>query len=108
VRGRCHRVALFVVLFAAWLTIEISSGGNAGLLYLAPVVVLCASLLLGRYVGEEQLERLTRRSRPPRTRRSAITPAPRSHVRVMQRGGRLVASALAKRPPPRRALALIT
>ena len=88
---------------------EALTGSETGLLYLAPALVLALPLVLGRFPGEEQAGRPRRtvtRTRP--LGRLTRIPAPRSHVRVMQRGGRLVASALAKRPPPRPARLLLT
>jgi hypothetical protein len=98
--GRRMVAAWFALLVAAWTVLAVLSGVETGLLYLAPALLLCAPLISGRYVGEEQLAELAKRS-PRRTARHASRlPVPRSHVRLMQRGGRLVASSLAKRPPP--------
>jgi hypothetical protein len=94
-------VIAFALMACAWTVLEIVTGGNAGLLYVAPALVVCAPMLLGRYPGEVQLARLAQRSCPRRTRRVAASVPSRTHVRVMQRGGRLVGCALAKRPPPR-------
>jgi hypothetical protein len=88
------------LLVAAWFVAAVLGGADTGLLYLAPALVLCAPLVVGRYVGEEQLAGLARRSARRAPRRSSRLRVPRSHVRVMERGGRLVASSLAKRPPP--------
>jgi hypothetical protein len=104
---RRNRLALwaFMLVVASWLAAEVLTGCHSGLLYLAPALVLALPLLLGRYVGEEQLVELAARQ-PARARRRALRLAgPRSYARVMERGGRLVASGMAKRPPPARALA---
>jgi hypothetical protein len=93
-------VVWFAVLVAAWTALALLSGADTGLLYLAPALLLCAPLMFGRYVGEEQLAELAKRSPRSPARRASRLPVPRSHVRLMQRGGRLVASSLAKRPPP--------
>jgi hypothetical protein len=90
----------FTLLVAALSVLAVLTGAETGLLYLAPALVLCVPLVLGRYVGEEQLAGLAGRSAPRTSRRPSRLRVPRSHVRVMQRGGRLVASSLAKRPPP--------
>jgi hypothetical protein len=90
----------FVLLVAAWVVAAVVSGTDTGLLYLAPALTLCAPLLLGRYVGEHQLATLAGTSPAKPRRHGGRVAAPRSHVRVMHRGGRLVASSLAKRPPP--------
>jgi hypothetical protein len=93
----------FMLLLAAWTAVAALTGADTGLLYLAPALILCAPLILGRYVGEEHLAGLAGRSPARRARRPLPLPAPRSHVQVMRRGARLVASSLAKRPPPGRA-----
>lgn len=96
----------FALLVAAWTVVELLSGGAAGLLYVAPALVLCAPLAAGRYVGEERLLALaTRHAARPRRRGSRVAVL-RTRVPVMERGGRLVARSLAKRPPPRAAAVL--
>ena len=98
--GRRLVVLWFALLVAAWTVVALHSGAETGLPYLAPALLLCAPLIFGRYVGEEQLAELAKRSPRCIVRRASRLPVPRSHVRLMQRGGRLVASSLAKRPPP--------
>jgi hypothetical protein len=100
-------VVWFAGLVAAWTVLALLSGADTGLLYLAPALLLCAPLIVGRYVGEEQLAELAKRSPRSPARRASRLPVPCSHVRLMQRGGRLVASSLAKRPPPRATAFLI-
>jgi hypothetical protein len=90
----------FTLLVAAWMVLAVITGADTGLLYLSPALVLCAPLVLGRYVGEQQLADLADRPATRTSRRPSPLPMPRSRVRLMQRGGRLVASSLAKRPPP--------
>jgi hypothetical protein len=98
----------FALLVAAWMVADALTGGQAGLLYLSPALVLALPLLLGRYVGERQLVELAGCA-PARPRRRVLRVAsPRSYARVMQRGGRLVASGMAKRPPPLVALPRMT
>jgi hypothetical protein len=99
---RQHRlvVCAFVTVVASWMGAEALTGGQSGLLYLAPAVVLALPLLLGRYVGERQLVELAARPPAPARRRGTRVESPRSYARGMQRGGRLVASGMAKRPPP--------
>jgi hypothetical protein len=103
---RGHRLVLltFALVVAAWMTAETLTGMQTGLLYLAPALVLALPLILGRYVGEEQLVGLAGRARTRPRRRVSRIAGPRSYARVMQRGGRLVASGMAKRPPPAAAL----
>jgi hypothetical protein len=76
-------------------------GVHSDVLLAAPVLVFGLPLLAGRYVGEEQLARLAAVFRVAR-RRPAGSLAPRARRRagVLPRGGRLIASALAVRPPP--------
>src|SRR3954469_25480934 len=88
--------------------------GHAGLLaYAGPLCLLALPLLAGRYVGEEKLGRLRRhrpaprrllpaRRPPPRARPPPPPPprAPRHTAALLPRGGRLIAEALAVRPPP--------
>src|SRR4051794_37008447 len=91
---RRDRIALatFALVVASWMVAEALTGFQAGLLYLAPALLLALPLLFGRYVGEEQLVELAARP-PEQTHRRALRLArPRSYARVMQRGGRLVAS----------------
>jgi len=100
-RSRRDRAVLlaFALVVVAWMVAEVLTG-RTGLLYLAPALVLALPLLLGRYVAEDQLIEWAGRS-AARPRRPVVRLAcPQSYTRVMQRGGRLVASALAKRPPP--------
>jgi hypothetical protein len=106
---RRNRLALwtFTLVVTAWMAADALTGFHAGLLYLAPALALALPLLLGRYVGEEQLVDLAARPPAPARRRALRLAGPRSYARVMQRGGRLVASGMAKRPPPVRALARI-
>lgn len=71
----------------------------AGLLYLAPALLIAAALLRGRYPGERTLTaalaRSRRRLRPARRRGRA-----HSRRTTPPRGGRLVAARLAGRAPP--------
>jgi hypothetical protein len=90
-----------LVVVAAGMVVDAATGGEAGWLYLAPGLLLAVPLVVGRYLGEDQLVDLVTRQ-PIRRRRTVLRSAgPRSYARVMQRGGRLVASGMAKRPPPR-------
>ena len=94
-----------VVLAAALAAFAVAlavPGLETGILFLSPAIVVLALLCSGHYVGEEQLGRLCaawqqRRPRRPRVARSPLTRRPRV---LMPRGGRLVATSLAVRPPP--------
>jgi hypothetical protein len=94
-----------LLLGLAALTLALASltllGVHSDVLLAAPVLVFGLPLLAGRYVGEQQLARLVAafvgaRRRPAGT----ITPHARRSVRRLPRGGRLIAAALAVRPPP--------
>jgi hypothetical protein len=73
------------------------------LAFAGPLCLLALPLVAGRYVGEDALDRL-RRDRPARRRRLIARGLPKGAQRVaviLPRGGRLIAEALAVRPPPR-------
>jgi hypothetical protein len=93
-------VMAFLVAVAAWSALEAFSVGEMGLLYLAPALLLVLPLLFGRYVGEERIAALAAKPRRPMRRPAQRVRLPRPAERLMHRGGRLVASSLAKRPPP--------
>src|SRR4051794_41569810 len=109
---RPNRLALcsFAVVVASWMAAEALTGCHSGLLYLAPALVLALPLLLGRYVGEEQLVELAARP-PAAARRPARRVAPpRSYGRLMRGGGPpagargdQLAPALGRAPGPPRA-----
>jgi hypothetical protein len=69
-------------------------------LLLAPAAVLFAALLLGRYPGEAVIARVRRAVAGPRRPRCAMVVRRRVAVALLPRGGRLVGSAIAARPPP--------
>ncbi|QEC49534.1 hypothetical protein FSW04_19470 [Baekduia soli] len=108
--ARRHRrlaALTFAVLVAVGLLLQALGAGETGLLYLAPALLMAVPLLLGRYVGERHIAALAGRPRPRARRRRAAAPlTPRGPRRAMLRGGRLVGSSLAKRPPPAAALSL--
>ena len=68
-------------------------------LLLAPAALLFAALLLGRYPGEQVIAR-ARRARLAVPRARSCVPARRRPTVHLPRGGRLVGSAFAARPPP--------
>jgi hypothetical protein len=72
------------------------------LAYAAPLLVLALPLALGRYLGEETLERLRSRShrRVRRPRPVAEAPRGRRFAALVPRGARLIAHGLAERGPP--------
>jgi hypothetical protein len=101
-RSRRHRILLLTTVLAASAVALVVPGLGVGVLFLSPAIVLLASLLSGRYVGEDRLRRLAAAFRPRRRRRPRAAPASRLLRRraLMPRGGSLVATSLAVRPPP--------
>jgi hypothetical protein len=71
--------------------------------YSAPLLVLVLPLLAGRYLGEERISRAAARLRSRGRLRGGL-PVLAPHLRavavLIPRGRGLMASALAKRPPP--------
>jgi hypothetical protein len=69
--------------------------------YLLPALALLAILAFRRYPGARALIATIERRRRGRFRSEPRTPAPRPEPRaLLPRGGRLIATALAVRPPP--------
>ena len=89
---------------SALLLVAALAGQSDLLVYSAPLFVVAAPLLAGRYVGERQLERLRagRNCALPRRPVAPARPASRGPASLLPRGGRLIAEALAVRPPPLR------
>lgn len=95
---RSLRTALATVLVLA----AVASADVALALELLPAVVLVALAVLGWMPGEERLVRAMRRRRAaPRTRRPAAGAVRRGALRVPVARGRLGASSVALRGPPR-------
>lgn len=94
-------LALSAAVVAALACLLALAGHPELLAYAAPLLVLALPLALGRYLGEETLERL--RSRPRRRTRhprlSAQRPAGRVHA-LVPHGARLITHSLAERGPP--------
>ncbi len=78
------------------------AGLDTGLVLLSPALVLMLPLLMGRYLGEERLERLVVRVRPRRRRAgsTSLAGSARRPGHAARRRGRLLAHALAERGPP--------
>ncbi len=76
------------------------------LLYLAPLLVLLVPLLRGRFLGERTIQRLRERTaaREHGPRPARELGVPRRAPLAFPRGGNLIASSLAVRPPPLLAL----
>ena len=105
---RDQRILLGLAALTVLLAVLQSATGIGGdVLLAAPALVLLLPLLAGRYVGEDGISRLAARLAPARRRPLvARTTPPRRAPRVLARGGRLIAVALAQRGPPAFALAL--
>lgn len=101
VRRDLRPLLAVAVLGVAVALAETVSGLDTGLLLLSPALVLLLPLLLGRYLGEERLERLAVRARPARRVRAVSLAPPRRRPRTAAaHGGRLLAFALGERGPP--------
>jgi hypothetical protein len=101
--ARDQRLLLAAAVGMSALLLIAAFAGHSDLLaHSAPLVLVAAPLLAGRYVGEQQLERLRvgRTSAEPRRPVAAARPASRGPASLLPRGGRLIAEALAVRPPP--------
>jgi hypothetical protein len=95
---------LALVLTSCWALALAFSGSTDTLLYLAPLLLLAAPLVAGRYVGESLVLKLASigRRRRPRPRRAR--PLPKAPSVWSARGARMIAFSLAERPPPAAAL----
>jgi hypothetical protein len=80
--------------------VQSATGISPDVLLAAPALLLLLPLLAGRYLGEDGLARLAGHAVAPRRRSPASIGAWRRAPRVLPRGGRLIASALAERGPP--------
>jgi hypothetical protein len=93
-----HRVlasALTALGFAALVALA-----PAFALTIAPVALLVVLLVNGWAPGEELIERLRRRAAAPQRRWARALPQRQYVLLLPRRTGRLIASALAMRPPP--------
>jgi hypothetical protein len=91
-------LAALTVLFAI---AQSALGISEDVLLAAPGLLLLLPLLAGRYLGEDGIARLSAYVAAPRRRPRALRAAPLSRApRVLARGGRLIAVALAQRGPP--------
>jgi hypothetical protein len=97
-------LAALTVLLAV---LQSATGVSGDVLLAAPALVLLLPLLAGRYVGEDGIARLGALLTPVRRRPARAMPAalPLRVPRVLARGGRLIAVALAHRGPPAAPLA---
>ncbi len=100
---RDTRLLVALAAVSAALLLAFAAGAVGGLLlYVAPVALLAAPLLTGRYVGEQSIERLAARrvARPSRRTAAPLEVIVRSAGRAFPRGGLLLAAWLAERGPP--------
>jgi len=95
-------LALSAAVTAALACLLALAGHTELLAYAAPLLVVALPLVLGRYLGEETLERLRsrprRRTRHPRLVAQWVTG--RRLGAFVPRGARLIAHSLAERGPP--------
>jgi hypothetical protein len=101
--GRRDRYVLLALatLSLAFAVVQSATGISPDVLLAVPVLLLLLPLLAGRYVGEDGIARLSACLAAPGRRPLALrAAAPRRAPRVLARGGRLIAVALAQRGPP--------
>jgi hypothetical protein len=99
---RRWRAVLVAACVLAVLAPALAEPGLA--LALAPAFLLLAALAFGHFPGEQLIERLAVARRALRRRRPCSLAARRRPERSYSRVGRLLAFALAVRPPPAPAL----
>jgi len=103
VRRALLSLAVASLALVAWLLVHGVGAPFEGLVMLAPALAFAVPLLAGRYLGERAIERArtARTAAPaPRRRSTAAAPRRRPSLAVVPRGGLLLASSLATRPPP--------
>jgi len=100
-RGRLVLASAVVAILAGIAVHGTPAGLGVALLYLLPPVLLLLALAMRRYPGEQALLALMghnhRERRPAKIDGATRRLRPRA---VVPRGGRLIASSLAVRPPP--------
>jgi len=92
-----RRLVLAVAVLALLAPAFASKGAFVGLAYLLPALLLIGVLLVFRYPGERRLLAAVQTRRRRRADSVVHDPRPRA---LLARGGRLIASSLAVRPPP--------
>jgi hypothetical protein len=95
-----HVLLALAALSLLFAVVQSATGISADVLLAVPALLLLLPLLAGRYVGEEGLARLAGRAVTPRRRSPVSLGMRRRAPRVLPRGGRLIAAALAERGPP--------
>jgi hypothetical protein len=105
-RSRDRRLLAAVAVLATVVLGLLVHGAGTEALLAAPLLALLAPLLAGRYLGEEHIERLAAARAPHGDHvpaRLLAAPALRAPLVLLPRGGRLLATSLAVRPPPQAA-----
>jgi hypothetical protein len=99
---RRDRSVLFALATLSLLlgVLQSATGVSPDVLLAVPGLLLLLPLLAGRYVGEDRLADLAGRAIAPRRRSPVSLGSRRRAPRVLPRGGRLIAAALAERGPP--------
>jgi hypothetical protein len=96
-----HILLGLTLLSVALAVLQSVTGLSPDVLLAVPAALLLLPLLAGRYVGEDGLARLARSRTAAAPRRSPQRIGARRRApRVLPRGGRLIAAALAERGPP--------
>jgi hypothetical protein len=103
-----RRTSLLVAVLAGAIVLALAAtdASGSGLLCLLPVIVLAAPLIARRYPGEQVLLALGAARHEPRSQSSQSVPSGLRHLARVPRGGLLIASSLAVRPPPSLPLAV--
>ena len=105
-RRAARAMALAAVLASAWLVSHgVAEGLDSVWLSLVPVLALVVSLVAGRYVGADALERLVAARRAPAAAAASTMPPRRRYAARHAHGGLLLACRLAGRAPPHAPLA---
>jgi hypothetical protein len=103
VRRALLSLVIASLALAGWVLMHGVGFSGEGLVMLAPALLFAVPLLAGRYVGERAIGRV-RDARAgasaPRRRSTAAVPRRRPSLALVPRGGLLLASSLATRPPP--------
>jgi hypothetical protein len=101
VTRRDRRLLLVLAVASmAWVLVGAFAGIADGLAMVAPALLVLLPLLAGHYVGEERLVRFARGAPPARRHRARPVRPSHPAVALVPRGGLLLASSLATRPPP--------
>ncbi len=98
---RDRRILLALSVLALGLALaQTTLGLSTGFLFMAPALVLALPLLAGRYPGSQKLAAFVRALPRPRRERARPALSRTAFDRLLPRGGRLIACAMAVRPPP--------